>query len=170
MEESGNRTASESDEQILGNQESAEPEPPDPQSDQDEPNDTESESEEQESDDDEDDDDDEDEDENDPNSPDRPSDNAAVRRCIRAWNRAHRKALNEYETDSDAKTMADQAYLNAMPPLAGYENIRDFIACVTYASVTDGIRHRDAEHLLDAAKVALATLCHQPKSSKRKPG
>lgn len=106
----------------------------------------------------------------DEDGPDRPSDNPAVHRCIRAWNRAYRKAINDAESDYNAKRTADRAYLNVMPPLSGFENIRDFVACVTYASVTDGIRHRDAEHLLDAAKVALGALRHQPKPTPRSAG
>ena len=91
--------------------------------------------------------------------------NPAVHRCIRAWNRAHRKALNDDENSYEAQKAGNRAFVCAMPPLAGYANVRDFVACVTYASMNDVISHRDVLLLLGAAKVALATLSHNPSAS-----
>ena len=93
----------------------------------------------------------------------RPSDNAAIHRCLRAWQRAYAKKFNECEDEYDAEKEGLKAFSRAMPPLAGYENVRDFIACVTYASLNDLMRHDDAEHYLEAAKVALGALRHEPK-------
>jgi hypothetical protein len=99
-------------------------------------------------------------------SPDRPSDNRVVVRCMRAYSRAYNKKLaelDEDESDFRAREAGSHAYLCAMPPVSGYENIRDFIACVTYASLADIIRQPNAEHYLAAAKVALGTLGHREK-------
>ncbi len=96
-------------------------------------------------------------------APDRVTDNAAVGRCIRAQKYAHNKALDEDETDYEAEKAGNQAFIRAMPPLAGPANIRDFVACVTYAILTEVIRHKDSDHLLAAAKVALAAIRCEPK-------
>jgi hypothetical protein len=105
---------------------------------------------------------------NDPDAeaPGRPSENAAVVRCIRAFQRAYKKVLDELgksASDYPAEKAGREAYLRALPPLSGYENIRDFIACIAYADLTELIRHSDAEHFLDSAKVALAAIRYQPK-------
>jgi hypothetical protein len=97
-----------------------------------------------------------------PNTLERPTQNAAVARCLRAWQRTYKKAISDDEDDYQAKCEGDRAFLRAMPPLSGFDNIRDFIACVTYAVVIEVVRHKDADHLLAAAKIALATLRHQP--------
>jgi len=95
--------------------------------------------------------------------PDRPSENPTLARCIRAWNRAYHKKLDEEETDFEAVEAGNRAYLRAMPPLAGDQNIRDFIACIAFASLTKLILQPTADHFLAAAKVALGTLRHQAK-------
>jgi hypothetical protein len=96
--------------------------------------------------------------------PDRPSDNHSVARCIRAWNRAFHKKLEELEdgdSEYDAREAGKDYYLRAMPPLAGLQNIRDFIACVTYAQLIDILIPREAESLLAAAKIALSAMRHE---------
>lgn len=105
--------------------------------------------------------------------PGRPSDNPSVARCIRAWSRAYHKKLKELDEDESdydqdecdvkANRAGKRAYLRAMPPLAGYENIRDFIACVAYAELVELICHPEAEHYLEGAKVALGALRHEVK-------
>jgi hypothetical protein len=106
-----------------------------------------------------------------PNAPDRVTDNAAVGRCIRAQQYAFKKADDEGESDFDAETAGNKAFIRSMPPLTGPSNIRDFVACVTYALLTGVIPHRDSSHLLAAAKVALAAVrCEsKPASSGLKP-
>lgn len=104
---------------------------------------------------------------NDPDAeaPGRPSENAAVVRCIRAFQRAYKKVLDELgksASDYPAEKAGREAYLRALPPLSGYENIRDFIACIAYADLTELIRHSDAEHFLDSAKVALTLVRYEP--------
>ena len=106
-------------------------------------------------------------------APDRPLENAALVRCVHAFQRAYKKELDDLD-DDDSKYPAElagrRAYLRALPPLAGYENIRDFIACIAYADLTEVILHCDADHFLDSAKVALAAVCHQPKPRAKAPG
>jgi len=98
--------------------------------------------------------------------PDRPAENAAVARCIRAYQRAYKTALDEDESKYSAQKAGEEAYLRALPPLSGYENIRDFIACITYSDLTEVISHPKADHFLESAKVALALVRYEP----RQPG
>jgi hypothetical protein len=90
--------------------------------------------------------------------PDRPADNPSISRCIRAWNRAYHKEIDDEQTEYDAEKAGKRNYLRGMPPLTGYANIRDFIACVTYASILDIISRYEAEHFLASAKVALGAI------------
>jgi hypothetical protein len=98
---------------------------------------------------------------------DRPSQNPAVFRCTRACNRAAKKKRAEIGTDDDAEVIVAMAakskYLRSMPPLDSWENIRDFIACVTFAEVVGLILHHEAENFLSSAKVALAAIRHESK-------
>jgi hypothetical protein len=90
--------------------------------------------------------------------------NPAVARCVCAWisvNKAERaKGKDKY----DASKAADRAYLDAMPPLSGDENIRDFIACVTQAMLADIILESSGSKLLYAAQVAYMTSRGQSKA------
>ena len=61
---------------------------------------------------------------------------------------------------------AGPAYCRALPPLAGYESIRDFVACVAHGILINAIPEKRANQLLYAAQVALATLHHEPKPGK----
>jgi hypothetical protein len=112
-----------------------------------------------------------------PQPPLDPGENAAVEGCIRAWNAAYHKALDDLDDDDDrypAEQAGNKAYLAAMPRLAGFKNIRDFIACITYAAVNGAIRRDEADSFLEAAKVALTALRYEPKPAgllpKRGPG
>ena len=92
--------------------------------------------------------------------------NATIIRCMKAWNYAYRKEaedLDDDESDYPAHKAANEAYLRAMPHLDGYENICDFIACVSFASMTDIVTHSEAEHYLAHARLALAAIYHRPK-------
>jgi len=97
----------------------------------------------------------------------RPAPNAALIRCMQAWQRAHKKAVNNHESGYDVKAASDTAFLRAMPPLSGPGNISDFIACVTYAILIGILRGKDAAHLFGAAKIAIANLRNQPKTAER---
>ncbi len=87
---------------------------------------------------------------------------------MKAWNYAYRKEaedLDDDESDYPAHKAANEAYLRAMPHLDCYPNICDFIACVSFASMTDIITHSEAEHYLAHARTALAAVFHRPKSA-----
>ena len=84
-----------------------------------------------------------------------------------------RAKLDEDEDERDAEKEANEAFLAAMPPLSGHQNICDFIACVTHAYMWEIIRHQQAEHLFAAAKIALSALRLEPEpaeSVRRGPG
>lgn len=98
---------------------------------------------------------------------DGPLDNAAVARCIRAWHRAYKKEVVDSEIEEDeshypAEQAGNKAYLNCLPPLAGRENIRNFIACVTQALVLDILRKCDVTPLLYAAQIATSAAGREP--------
>jgi hypothetical protein len=108
-----------------------------------------------------------------PANPGCPCENAAVARCIRAWRRARRKESANGGSDYKSECVGNIAYLRAVPPLRGFQNIRDFITCVAFAAATEMIRYKDAAHLLAGANIALAALLRtrQPSGrSRRKKG
>jgi len=101
-----------------------------------------------------------------------PSENAAVARCIRAFQRAYKKefaSLDEDDSKYPAEKAGREAYLRALPPLSGHQNICDFIACIAYADLTGIIRHRDAQHFLESAKIAVAAR-REPSSQPKRLG
>jgi hypothetical protein len=96
-----------------------------------------------------------------------PLDNAAVARCIRAWHRAYKKEMADLEIEEGesrypAVVAGNNAYINCMPPLAGRENIRNFIACVTHALVLDVLKKFEVTPLLYAAQVATSAAGREP--------
>lgn len=100
-------------------------------------------------------------------------DNAALERCIKAWHRTFDLASIHPddesldlvgEEDEFASTHAAIAFREAMPPLVGYENIRDFIACATYGMLNGTLDWDESREFLAAAKIAIALLKAQPKS------
>lgn len=106
------------------------------------------------------------------------SQNPAVACCQQAWQRTFDLAkispdddrfFDECNDNYFARAQAARAFLGALPPLAGHENIRDFIACVAYGVVTGTIMQSDAKDLLYAAQVALTCLRLQPKSQNPAP-
>jgi hypothetical protein len=91
--------------------------------------------------------------------------NPAVVRCRNAWARAYEAEFAKCEDEDDASDKAEKAYRDAMPPLSGFENIRDFIACTANAMLIGAISDNLGTKLLYAAQVALATVRHQPGTS-----
>jgi hypothetical protein len=90
--------------------------------------------------------------------------NPAVTRCMNAWTRAYKEERAKHKSSFEASQSAEKAYRDAMPPLSGYENIRDFIACVANAMLIGAIMDNQGTKLLYAAQVALTTLRRQPAS------
>ena len=98
-----------------------------------------------------------------------PLHNEAVERCNRAWQRVYNKELAniaEGESDYPARKAANQAYQRVMPPLSGYQNICDFIACIGHALVIDAIFPPDAARLLAVTKIAIGAVRHGPPALK----
>jgi hypothetical protein len=95
---------------------------------------------------------------------------AAIKRCCAAWQRAYDAYLEDPECakkgEAFAAGNADKAYCGAMPPLADYQSIRDFIACAAHGMLIGAIYERRANKLLYAAQVALASLHFEPKPRK----
>jgi len=98
--------------------------------------------------------------------------NAAIKRCTKAWERTFDLASIHPDDESlavvgdedeFAAERAAMAFREALPPLVGYENIRDFIACVTYGMLNATLQSDECRDLLGAAKIAVAILKSQPK-------
>ncbi len=92
--------------------------------------------------------------------------NPGVARCVCAWIRVNKAERAKGKDKYDATKAANRAYLDAMPPLSGDENIRDFIACVTHAIISDIMRDDTGTKLLYAAQVAHTTTRGQAKAPK----
>jgi hypothetical protein len=95
---------------------------------------------------------------------------AAIKRCCAAWQRSYDAYLEGKDGSGMDKVFAAHragpAYCKAMPPLAGYESIRDFIACAAHGILIEAIPQKRANQLLYAAQVALASLNYEPKQRK----
>jgi hypothetical protein len=83
--------------------------------------------------------------------------NPAVARCLNAWARVNKAERAKGKSKCEASTEADRAYCEAMPPLSGQENIRDFIACVAHGMIAHIFLLDTATKLLYAAQVAYTT-------------
>ncbi len=88
--------------------------------------------------------------------------NAAILRCRMAERRSRRESKSKGRNIIEATICADEAYRKALPELVGYENIRDFIACVTYGMANDTITALRGTKLLAGARLALRALRDQP--------
>jgi hypothetical protein len=93
-------------------------------------------------------------------------DNPAIAQCCKAWLRAFDKGMAEKDNRVYAAFIAGKDYRRAIPPLAGEESIRNFIACVAHGMLIGAVTGADATKLLYAAQVALAAVRRQPSSPK----
>lgn len=91
--------------------------------------------------------------------------NAAIERCCLAEKRSRRDSRLKRIDIIETEIRADEAYRKALPDLVGYENIRDFIACVTHGMTINTITAFQASKFLYAAQVALAALRREPRPS-----
>ncbi|HTB98000.1 MAG TPA: hypothetical protein VK716_13390 [Terracidiphilus sp.] len=92
--------------------------------------------------------------------------NPAVLRCCNVMESARQAALATGKSPSTAYSEAQQAFRDAMPPLCGAKNIRDFIACVVHGLLIDVLLESTAARLLYAAQVAHNTGIKHPSRSK----
>jgi hypothetical protein len=92
--------------------------------------------------------------------------NSAVQRCADAWHMAIDASQVNHLDQYDTRKRAAEAYRRALPDLSGYENIRDFIASVTYGMILGVFDEVEAPKLLYAAQVATGTLRCAPKPKK----
>jgi hypothetical protein len=104
----------------------------------------------------------------------RPYDNDAILSCIHAHRRAYDKEIKKADWDDDEPDFeADQAgkaaYVRAIPPLVGYQNICDSLACVAYAQFIHLLHPDEATEFRATAKIALTALRLQPKPPKQPP-
>jgi hypothetical protein len=90
--------------------------------------------------------------------------NPAIARCCEAWTQTFddRTAMGL----SSPEYHAHKSYRQAMPPLSGAENIRDFIACTAHGMLIGAIASDDGARLLYAAQVARGALPSQSAAKK----
>jgi hypothetical protein len=92
-----------------------------------------------------------------------PEQNPAVALCYESYRRALDEASEKRMFTGKAFRLARFVYLKAMPPLAGRENIRDFIACVTHGMLLKIIEPEEATRLFYAAQVAQSGANREPR-------
>jgi hypothetical protein len=96
-----------------------------------------------------------------------PVPNLAVSICEKNYVDATNQAMQEEKPEPLIRLAGKLAYCTAMPKLSGAANIRDFIACVTYAMLLDVISGSDGTRLLYAAQVAHTTLTKRPNKRRK---
>jgi hypothetical protein len=93
--------------------------------------------------------------------------NPAVAQCHQVREQVYRMAMKKKRGGVCALIDADEAYCHAMPPLIGYENICDFIACVSYGLLIRALAESTCTSMLYAAQVALSTIAPPSKTQRR---
>lgn len=91
----------------------------------------------------------------------------ALIHCAAAWERTRQQFLASGNSEYRAGTHAAKAYCAAMPPLSGYENICDFIACVGHGLTAGIIEEDQVGKFLFAARVALKAESLRPRLQQR---
>ena len=91
----------------------------------------------------------------------------AVALCNQAWVRVHAATRERSKNLYTAERCASIAFRLAMPPLSGYQNICDFIACAGYGMLLGAIKEKNAGKLLYAAQVALAAVPRESKTQSK---
>jgi hypothetical protein len=93
--------------------------------------------------------------------------NPAIARCVQVWKSAFDESAAQGKSKFDAGQDATLAYCAALPPLAGDQNISDFIACVGYAMAIEIISPIKAPELLLVARIARAAISKEPRKTAR---
>jgi hypothetical protein len=82
-----------------------------------------------------------------------------------SWLANHEREMELFRAGAArAVKKANKAYREALPPLRGAENIRDFIACVAHGMAIEVFDIREASKMLYAAQVAASAEGRYPKS------
>ena len=84
--------------------------------------------------------------------------NLSVRFCDMVYARSLDLALKQNKTGVIARRNAAMIFRLALPPLSGYQNICNFIACIGYGILLGAIKPDTGTKLLYAAQVALSTV------------
>ena len=92
-----------------------------------------------------------------------------IGRCSGIWTTIFRATLDKTSSISDANRCANAAFRLALPPLSGYQNICDFIACVSYGILLGAIKPDMGTKLLYGAQVALGAIPQHAKTKTRTP-
>jgi hypothetical protein len=92
-----------------------------------------------------------------------PIPNLAVSICEKIYLEAITQAMEEGKPEPVIRLAGKLAYCRTMPKLSGADNIRDFIACVTYAMLLGIISGPEGPRLLYGAQVAHTALTKRPK-------
>jgi hypothetical protein len=81
------------------------------------------------------------------------------------WLANHQRDMEVFRAGAArAVKRANKAYREALPPLRGAENIRDFIACVAHGMAIEVFDTREASKMLYAAQVAASAEGRHSKS------
>lgn len=83
-----------------------------------------------------------------------PAKNEAVALCFESYCLALAETEEREWSRVKSLRLAANVYRRALPPLAGREDIRDFIACVTHAMLMKIFEPEEVSRLLYAAQVA----------------
>jgi len=95
------------------------------------------------------------------------SDNPAVRNCCDAYLAMHRACLAAGDGNVFSELDAEKVYRATMPPLSGYQNICNFVACTAHGISIGAINKEQANSFLASAQAALAILRSQPVTPKK---
>jgi hypothetical protein len=98
-----------------------------------------------------------------------PTRNAAVQRCCAARDLARAECRARNAEKFETQQQGAKAFCNALPDLSGYENIRDFIACISHGLLSGDISTINSPQFLYAAQVAISALRLEPKEKKQTP-
>lgn len=95
---------------------------------------------------------------------------SAVDRCAQTWKRTYELASlvpqktrnKEDEYDRFAERQAASAFRTAMPPLIGFQNIQEYVACVAYAQLHEIFTVPECQRLFETARFALSVPGNKP--------
>lgn len=82
----------------------------------------------------------------------------AVQQCLAAARAAQAEAETRQQPAYECEQTFKEAYLEALPDLSTYQNVCDFITCVTYAMIIGVMYEKETKSYLYAAQVALSAV------------